>query len=85
VQLRWATFEGGANKPSLVQAQMTYDAIGASELRFKSNVRAPGEQDTRDPEWRRFDPARDYVPPPGAPWPDSGISYYWMPGPNQRR
>ena len=85
MQLRWANFEGGANRPSLIQAQMTYAAIGVSEPRFKANVRAATGADIRDLAWRRFDPANDYVPPPGAPWPHDRISYYWTPGPDERR
>ena len=45
-------FAGGANKPSLAEAQRIYEAIGAMEARFVPDVRAPLPSDRRDPAWR---------------------------------
>lgn len=45
-------FEGGANKPSLVQSQRNYAELGAMEARFISNVRAPTDDDIHSPDWR---------------------------------
>jgi hypothetical protein len=59
VQLRFPDLAGGANAVSLVEAQRNYAAIGVSEARFRTHVRALGPEDARDPLWRLFDPARD--------------------------
>jgi cysteine-rich CPCC protein len=53
VQILDPWFGGGANKPSLVQAQATYVAYGAMEQRFVANVKGILSGDVRDPEWRR--------------------------------
>lgn len=45
-------FEGGANKPSLVQSQRNYAELGAMEECFLSNVRAPCSDDMQPPDWR---------------------------------
>lgn len=45
-------FEGGANRPSLVQSQKNYAKFGAMEERFLSNVRAPTGDDAQSPGWR---------------------------------
>jgi hypothetical protein len=45
-------FAGGANKPSLAEAQRNYSEFGAMERRFLKNVRRPGDSDAVDPTWR---------------------------------
>lgn len=52
VQLLDPSFQGGANRPSLMECQANYQRIGASEERFVGSVRAPTVAETRDPEWR---------------------------------
>ena len=46
-------FEGGANTPSLFEAQKNFRKYGAMEKRFQSNVRKPIENDEKDQEWRQ--------------------------------
>lgn len=41
IQLNDETYEGGANRVSLVQARENYKKFGASELRLKEYVRKP--------------------------------------------
>lgn len=45
-------FAGGANRPSLVQAQANYCAHGAMESRFLANVKGVLPGDAKDPNWR---------------------------------
>jgi len=71
VQLRFPDFAGGANKPSLMEAQRNFAEFGASEVRLLLFVRSPTEEDIllfvrspteediRDPDWRPVDPLRD--------------------------
>jgi Cysteine-rich CPCC len=81
VQLRHPTMSGGANKPSLVAAQASFQAIGAIEARFIELVRRPGQGEPRDPQWRPVDAETDRFP--GLASEDkSGSggrveSYYW--------
>ena len=44
-------FEGGANHPSLRQAQKNFLDFGAIESRLIEYVRKPTEKDVRDPHW----------------------------------
>jgi Cysteine-rich CPCC len=59
VQLRFPTFFGGANKPSLMEAQRNFAEFGACEIRHLQRVRPPTAEDTKDPNWRPVDPPRD--------------------------
>jgi len=59
VQLRWPQFGGGANHPSLVEAQKTYVTMGASDARLVKHVRSANASEPLDPEWRPFDSERD--------------------------
>jgi hypothetical protein len=83
VQLRWVTWAGGANRPSLVDAQRNYAAFACSEARFIENVRPPRADERRDPSWRLADVTRDVEPHVsgvdyGATYPaDSTTLYYW--------
>jgi Zn finger protein HypA/HybF involved in hydrogenase expression len=61
VQLRWPDFAGGANRPSLIDAQAIYQRIGAAEERLLPFVRMPRASERLDTEWRPFDPSRDVV------------------------
>jgi Cysteine-rich CPCC len=59
VQLRFPDFAGGANRPSLIDAQRNFAEFGACEVRFLQRVRSPTAEDIRDPDWRPLDPLRD--------------------------
>jgi hypothetical protein len=60
-QLRWPDSAGGANRPSLIEAQAVFAQIGAIEPRLVPHVRKPRDDDARDPQWRPFDATRDEV------------------------
>ena len=75
---------GGANRPSLQDAQISFQTIGAIEQRFIQNVRVPDNNERRDPSWRPLDGSRDVIEVPqsgvdyGKTYPkDSSILYYW--------
>lgn len=59
VQLGFPMMSGGANQPSLYEAQQEFLRSGAHDLIFIPHVRSPNESDQRDPDWYPFDPARD--------------------------
>merc|ERR1712008_118865 len=42
----------GANQTSLIQAQLSFQSIGACRPDVVMHVRKPGEKDRRDPQWR---------------------------------
>ncbi|MEO8277579.1 MAG: CPCC family cysteine-rich protein [Thermoanaerobaculia bacterium] len=44
-------FPGGANAPSLRQAQVNFRSFGACEERFLINVRSPRADEPVDPSW----------------------------------
>ncbi|MFI7386777.1 CPCC family cysteine-rich protein [Streptomyces sp. NPDC049813] len=73
VQLRYPNMGGGANRPSLIEAQRNYAAYRACEERGRRHARPARADEPRDPSWRPIDPARDSfedlheVDP--APWP----------------
>ncbi len=52
VQLLDPAYQGGANRPSLMECQANYERLGASEERFVGDVRPPQADEIRDPEWR---------------------------------
>jgi hypothetical protein len=75
---------GGANRPSLQEAQEAFSRIGAIEERFLVHVRAPTADDQREPTWRPLDLARDEIEIPqknieyGQTYPsDATTLYYW--------
>jgi hypothetical protein len=51
VQFNDPDYTGGANNVSLKVAQNNYIKFGASEQRFKRNVRVPNIDDEKDPNW----------------------------------
>ncbi|HEY3469621.1 MAG TPA: CPCC family cysteine-rich protein [Amycolatopsis sp.] len=83
VQLRWPDWSGGANSPSLIDAQQAYAEIGATDHRFTRHVRRPHESEPLDDGWRPVDLAVDDFEPLGvheAPWPgDLAALYWWRP------
>src|SRR5437868_2485460 len=64
VQLRFPALEGGANDPSLIQAQKNFVEFGACEKRFQKNVRKPKGTDVKDSEWRVVDDSLDKIEEP---------------------
>lgn len=84
VQLRRPDCSGGANKPSLIAAQQTYQAIGACEEHVLRYVRPATADEPLDPGWRPVDLTRDSFEPleqeDRAPWPaDRTVLYWWRP------
>jgi hypothetical protein len=84
VQLRFVSTGGGANSPSLIQAQKNYRALGASERRCRRFVRAPRPDERREVGWRPVDPTRDNIEEPipdhdyGTTYPPAvTVLYYW--------
>jgi hypothetical protein len=85
LQLEFATtLAGGANKPTLGEAQREFVRSGACEQRLTPHVRPPGLDDERDPAWRPIDSRTDRFPdwndvtPERAPE-HSAVLYYWRP------
>lgn len=52
VQFRDPDYEGGANIPSLRQAQKNYILMGACEESFIESVRKPNKNDEKDLNWK---------------------------------
>ncbi len=46
-------YRGGANSPSLYEAQLNYIHFGVSDTRFKNMVRALNDRDVKDTEWEQ--------------------------------
>ena len=82
-QLRFPAMGGGANRPSLAEAQAEFTRRGVIEERLRSYVRPAGPGDQRDPEWRPLGPTDDpESPEPGRDYGDSYPAdpthlYYW--------
>ncbi|MGN9761914.1 CPCC family cysteine-rich protein [Streptomyces sp. SD31] len=66
VQLRWPNWVGGANRPSLIEAQANFMELGACEERFATKVRPPRDDEPLDPNWRSIDPEHDDFEPRGT-------------------
>lgn len=80
VQLRWPDWAGGANRPSLIEAQANVAAFGACEQRFVARVKPPRDDEPLDPNWRPIDLEQDHFERLGnqeAPWPDDHTVLYW--------
>ncbi len=80
VQLRWPTYEGGANRPSLIDSQRVYAADGAIERRFIRLVRTAQADEPLDASWRPIDVDVDSFEEPGireADWPKDLTALYW--------
>jgi hypothetical protein len=83
-QLRFATMSGGANRPSLWDAQRNYAAHGYRDDRAAPHVRKPKSDEARDPLWRSVTAEDIEVASPGV---DQGQTYpattaelyYWRP------
>lgn len=67
---------GGANAPSLREAQAAYRRLGAAEAAAQDKVRPVDLlQDERDPAWRPYDPERDAAEPGDL---EEGVRLYWL-------
>lgn len=87
-QLRFASMAGGANKPSLIDAQRNFELRGLSDPEAmkhgRISVRMPTPSDRRDGDWR---PIRDEEVEVAEPGVDQGRNYppsieqlyYWRP------
>lgn len=51
VQFNDPDYEGGANEPSLRQAQQNFATFGAAEQRFVQRVRKPTADEQRGADW----------------------------------
>lgn len=82
-QLRWPYLSGGANKPSLAEAQVTYAAIGVCEEHFHRHVRPPTPEEPRENEWRPIDQDLDCFESNEMPFrlgpTDTSTFYWWRP------
>jgi hypothetical protein len=83
VQLRWPGGWGGANKPSLIQAQRIFAESGVCEPRLLQYVRPATKDEPLESAWRPIDFSIDNFEPLGiqqAPWPhDLSTLYWWRP------
>ncbi|WP_026931565.1 CPCC family cysteine-rich protein [Glycomyces tenuis] len=80
VQLRWPRYRGGANEPSLIEAQRNFRVFNASEERAAHLTRPPADNEPLDPGFRPADPQVDRFESPDDPvseWPSSRTSLYW--------
>jgi hypothetical protein len=78
VQLRYPTLSGGANEPSLIEAQANYRAFGASEERFIRNVRDARASEEVEKGWRPIEPETDrFERKADADWPKDLTTLYW--------
>ena len=83
IQLRWPDWPGGANKPSLIESQQNFMAMGAMEYRFAGNVRGAAADEPVEDRWRPVDPGLDSFEDlrvAEASWPhDLTVLYWWRP------
>jgi hypothetical protein len=80
LQLRWPLYAAGANKMSLVDAQLAYEAIGVSKSRLSGKERRPNIDESLDVDFRPIDLALDNFEETlvqDAPWPEAGTLLYW--------
>jgi hypothetical protein len=81
--LRYATTVVGSNRVTLADAQRTYLRLGASEERYRHNVRQPRKDERKEEKWRPIDPELDaidgtYFNDGPTEWPkDLEDLYYW--------
>jgi len=65
-QLRYPSFAGGANAPSLIDSQRNTINFGAMEQEFLKFVRSPRSHELLDVGWRPLDLAVDEIVEPFA-------------------
>ncbi len=85
-QLRFPLMGGGANRPSLLEAQANYRAFGCCEPEMLEHCRAPNADEPVEEGWRPLDRNADDPELPtsavdcGDTYPvDSTMLYYWRP------
>lgn len=84
-QLRFVRLPGSANHVSLEEAQQNYRQLGIAERRYAGRCRGPLAHESREPEWRPIDAARDNIEEPNRgtdyaetyPLEDTTVLYYW--------
>jgi hypothetical protein len=54
IQFDEPTYEGGANRVSLIQGQKNFEKYGACEKDMVKNVTRPTKKDKRNPEWKKY-------------------------------
>jgi hypothetical protein len=83
VQLWWPNLGGGANRPSLIEAQENVGRFGAVEERLVQYVRTAKASEQLDPAWRPFDPDADAIEEHrsgfdyGTTYADDRTAYYY--------
>lgn len=80
VQLRWPELAGGANKSSLIEAQLNYETYRSAEKRVREFVRPPTVGEPLEPGWRVIDSRLDNFEQIGdnrTPWPEDLTVLYW--------
>lgn len=83
IQLLDPWYAGGANQPSLVQAQGNFSKFGACEEDARGLVRKPHAEDEMDSSWRPVsegDRQRTKLPVdiPDESWNRREMWYYWL-------
>ena len=64
VQLFFPMMSGGANKVSLIEAQVNYFQFGASTIQMVKNVREPKDTELKDPSWFPLYQKKVHLPNP---------------------
>jgi hypothetical protein len=83
VQILDPWFAGGANKPSLVEAQNNFERFGACDEHGKQFVKGVSPGDEKDSKWRpATDRDRAFVKAPhninDDEWNNLNAWYYWL-------
>lgn len=60
MQLRYPK-ERGANRVTLMEAQINFESLGCSDLRCKDLVRKAKKEDLKDSTWHKIDLKKDVV------------------------
>lgn len=83
VQRRWPDRAGGANSPSLIEAQRSSRELGATELRLTGIVRGVAPDEPIDDGWRLIDLEVDLFEQrgqsDGSPPDDLTLLSWWRP------
>lgn len=82
IQMLNPEYRGGANTPSLFEAQANYRRYGAVDEEFVKNVQGIGAGDRQDPGWRPLDELdrgfhRTPVDLSQEKYDDLNVWYYW--------
>ncbi|MBM7773319.1 hypothetical protein JOD54_003523 [Actinokineospora baliensis] len=79
VQLRKPCSTAGANRVSLVEGQVNYQAVGVCDVGLAAQVRSGLPEESRDPGWRSIDLAVDSFEGQDqwGEWPTDLTTLYW--------